>query len=123
MILFVDDMTHRFKNFQKAFPDKQEVVHVSDPEAACNALLRYDFSEVWLDHDAGEFMWDPGHQVPTFYLVAMFLVALKFKGQVYVHTGNPVGSDRIVNLLEAHSIAVSRPGAMTLFAIWGGTTP
>jgi len=127
MILFVDDVEHRHVNFLSAFPEKdaEGVVWAGDPESACGALLQFDFSEIWLDHDAAPIMWNDGNNyyVPTFFVVAMFLVAMKFRGKVYIHTGNPAGASRMLNLLKSHGIAVERPDGFLLSKIWGGVHP
>jgi hypothetical protein len=124
MILFVDDLEKRFNHFLVAFPEKKEAMLAISSEQACSALLRWDFDEVWLDHDAGSYMWAPNHSdLPTFYVVAIALVLMDFKGKVYVHTGNPAGADRILNLLRDNGIEVERPDGATLARIWGGPIP
>jgi len=132
MILFVDDLEQRYINFNRAFPEKEAAgtIWTGDSETACSALLQFDITEVWLDHDAGDggpvrLMWNQGSgsNVPTFFVVAQMLAGMKFHGKVYVHTGNPAGADRMLNLLKAHGIRVERPDSQVLTKIWGGVRP
>jgi len=126
MILFVDDLEQRFWNFQKAFPEKTNILWVTSSENAVNALMQFgDIDEVWLDHDGdtgtARRMWQPGHpEIPTFYIVAQFLAAMHFAGKVYIHTGNPAGADRMLKVLKEYDVAVERPDGATLVAVWGG---
>ena len=120
-ILFVDDMPERFDRFISIRQDDVEAVWASDPDGACRSLLLMgEFDEVWLDHDAGEGL--PGEKL-TFYPVACVLAAMRFKGKVFLHSGNPVGVERMAAILKDCGIMATRPDGHTLAGVHGGREP
>jgi hypothetical protein len=65
------------------------------------------FDIIFLDHDCdGKYFADPADPEflnKSFWRVAQYLHKIRYKGQVVVHSGNPVGAERMAALLDAVS--------------------
>lgn len=102
-ILFVDDMEHRFRLAEIAFPNDRIVWAETVELAAMLAMQEWDL--VCLDHDAGM----PGTEdVVNFFPVVCVVAMNPNVKDVIVHTANRPAGDRMVSLLEDYGKNVKR---------------
>lgn len=124
MILFVDDMEERFVRF-KASRAADDITWAQHQEIACKLALYGVWDEVWLDHDIVAVEGELDTRVkellgglPTFFPVACVLAARAFGGEVFVHSSNPDGVNRMVSLLKDHGVKAERATGRMLAKIW-----
>lgn len=136
-ILFVDDLTKRFQNFSAFYEDADNatVIWAQNPDEACRILFQFEFDEIWLDHDAGSGVVGDHHHYGklmetnpkpydiTFFPVVCVIAAMKYKGKVWVHTGNNARWPEMVAFLRDHGVDADRPSQFTLDGIYGGREP
>lgn len=97
-ILFLDDSPERHAVMKEAYPDYLPAYNL----AQFCAILEgpEEVSEVWLDHDLGAH--DGGVSDTPFsgLTAALILTTQKRRMPVRVHSWNPVGAERMVEVLE-----------------------
>jgi CheY-like chemotaxis protein len=73
------------------------------PDKAVELIKSEHFDIVFLDHDSGISMvldhTDPMFLENTFWKAAQQLDRDEFKGEILIHSGNPIGAKRMYNLL------------------------
>jgi CheY-like chemotaxis protein len=114
-LFFLDDDPGRTERFvAMATAGGYQVVTAPGYEAAETALRQHKFDVCFLDHDLGDVpVVDSDVPERTVYHVARLVVALpadRRPSRVVVHSHNPIGALRMVELLHATDIpAVHRP--------------
>jgi hypothetical protein len=101
-VLIVEDNEIRLNWFREKLAGMKYTT-CSTPQKALNVLGVHRFDVVFLDHDAVPLFVDPSdpnHDDKTFFRVAQLLARNGFDGTVVIHSGNPVGAERMAHLLE-----------------------
>jgi hypothetical protein len=101
--LVIEDSEMRHKWFRSKLPD---CTIATSPDEGVSILKTVGdkFDIVFLDHDAVvEFVepTDDGFLDRSFWCVAQQLYRMEFKGQIIIHSGNPVGAQRMAFLLKS----------------------
>jgi hypothetical protein len=99
--LVVEDSEVRNEWFAYKMPN---CVIATNPLDALRELNEHEFDIVFLDHDChGKFFVDPTDPEflnRTFWRAAQKLHRDEFKGEIVIHSGNPVGAKRMFDLLK-----------------------
>ncbi len=98
-ILFLDDMKVRHDSFRLRFPN-ENITFVETAKEAI-AILEKDlqWDVICLDHDLGGRIFVDSEDENTGYQVAKFLSGKKMTCNIIVHSCNPVGAKRMLDLL------------------------
>lgn len=100
-VLIVEDNLTRIEWFRDRLRNMDVTVCTTVIEALA-AIADREFDIVFLDHDAVPafvMLGDPDHDQKTFYRVAEGLARQEYAGVVVIHSGNPVGAQRMGYLL------------------------
>ncbi len=109
-ILFLDDSDERHAVMEKSFPD--EVYPAATLAQFADALERCGkIDEVWLDHDLGAHDGGVSETCFSGFAAALLLTALPRHRRedirrVRIHSWNPTGARRMMDVLEAHNFPV-----------------
>lgn len=107
-ILILDDDKERHENFKRNFKE-HVLTHVETANDAINELKSFKYDAVFLDHDLGGLSFVDSSEPNTGYQVAKWLSNnMKHKPKlVYIHSMNPVGAQKMKDLLPNSILAPS----------------
>jgi len=99
-ILLLEDNLLRVEKFKELFKN-QELFIFDDIKEALNNCLVYDFPVMFLDHDLDQKHWVDSNEENTGYRFVKKLIEhqLQKNALIYIHSMNPVGANKMLNLL------------------------
>ena len=98
-LLIVEDNIDRINWFQKEFCDCR-IIFAKTAKQGIRAINSEVFSTILLDHDLGDRVFVPSSDSNTGYQVALAIPnSINKDTPVIVHSWNPVGTFRILNVL------------------------
>jgi len=105
MNIFVldDDFENRIAWFQSAYKD-HNLVYALDAVTALDILSKRKFDLIFLDHDLGGDFLQDSNDLNTGYQVAKGLLqTINAETNVIVHSWNPAGAKRMLNILQGRA--------------------
>lgn len=99
-ILILEDNQERINKFKELFKNQEVFIYsnICDAIASCGL---YKFDVLLLDHDLDGRIWVDSREDNTGYTFVKHLIMqnLQKEALIYIHSMNPIGANRMLNLL------------------------
>lgn len=103
-ILILEDNPIRIEKFKELFKYQTVVICTTVEEAqnACIDNVCQPFEALWLDHDLNGRIWEDSLEENSGYQFVRWMVEGGFQRNSlnYIHSMNPIGANRMLNLLK-----------------------
>ena len=102
-ILILEDSPERIIKFKELFKNQELYIFGNAHLAFCECLYT-EFNIMLLDHDLDGRIWVDSDEENTGFAFIKFLVAalprIQTKALIYIHSMNPIGANKMLNLLK-----------------------